>query len=431
MMSARAALFAALILRAWTFPAQAATFTLTSFADGSDAAPGNTVCGTVSGGCTLRAAIEETNALANAASNPDVINVPAGEYLLSGGVLLITDDLRIVGSREAPSIVNGQHLDGVFTVDGGRARPTVELHRLTIRNGRAPFAGGGILNQHGRVLVNSCVVQSSDAFSAGGGIYNEAGSVLELVRSSVSSNGRNLGGDIEPQRGGGIYNAGGMLIDKSTVSSNQAGRGGGIYNPAGELMMRNSTVSGNLSLIDTGGMLLGGGAVAMNNVTVAMNEGYPEYHQAFEPHPSAAGGISGPAQIRMANTIVALNTFGPPGAFPDRQDCSTAIDSLGYNLVYDTAGCTLMGDLTGNITGLDPFLMPLSPNGGPTATHAITARSAAVNAGNPNPPNGLGYACESTDQRARARGAGPGVGRCDIGAYERSAAPGGEAAGRP
>lgn len=428
------------MFRAWTtllaapifcvLPSVAATFTLTSFADGSDAAPGNSVCGTVSGVCTLRAAIEETNALASTASNPDVIHVPAGEYLLSRGVLSISDDLRVIGSREAPSIVNGQYLAGVFLVDGGRARPTVELHHLTIRNGRAAFTGGGILNQHGRVLIDACVIQSSDAFSGGGGIYNAAGSVLELVRSTVTANGRDLGGDIEPQRGGGVYNAGGMLIDQSTISANKAGRAGGIYNPAGELMMRNSTVSGNLSLIDTGGLLLGGGSVALNNVTVAMNVGYPDYHPSFKPHPSAAGGISGPAQIRMANTIVALNTFGPPGAFADRQDCSTAIDSLGYNLIADTAGCTLMGDLTGNITDVDPLLLALSANGGPTATHALTATSPAVDAGNPNPPNGLGYACEPTDQRARARGAGPGVGRCDIGAYERGGAPGGEA-GRP
>ncbi len=58
-------------------PAQAlptgATFTVNSPADVPDATPGNTVCETANGNgvCTLRAAIQEANALAGA----DIINI--------------------------------------------------------------------------------------------------------------------------------------------------------------------------------------------------------------------------------------------------------------------------------------------------------------------------------------------------------------------
>ena len=86
----------------------------------------------------------------------------------------------------------------------------------------------------------------------------------------------------------------------------------------------------------------------------------------------------------------------------------------------------LTGVQTGVITGVDPLLEPLDDNGGDTETHALPARSAAVNAGNPAVPTGVGTACESTDQRFRLRGVGPNVGRCDIGAFERNAGAGQE-----
>ena len=47
-------------------PAQAATFDVNSMADAVDANPGNTACATAGGVCTLRAAIQEANALPGA-----------------------------------------------------------------------------------------------------------------------------------------------------------------------------------------------------------------------------------------------------------------------------------------------------------------------------------------------------------------------------
>ncbi len=86
--------------------------------------------------------------------------------------------------------------------------------------------------------------------------------------------------------------------------------------------------------------------------------------------------------------------------------------------------CAIGGVLTGNILGESPVLGALQNNGGTTRTHALPADSPAVNAGNPAPPNGLLNHCERLDQRFRIRGAGPGVGRCDMGAHERNALPG-------
>jgi CSLREA domain-containing protein len=61
-----------------------ATFQVDSQADAVDDLPGDGICTTSSGACTLRAAVQETNALAG----PDVITLPAGVHVLGllGGI---------------------------------------------------------------------------------------------------------------------------------------------------------------------------------------------------------------------------------------------------------------------------------------------------------------------------------------------------------
>ena len=90
-----------------------AAFQVNSTADVVDAAPGNGICRTAAGTCTLRAAIQESNALAGA----NTINLPAGTYPLSipphpgkddaSGSLAITGPLRIFGAGTATTIVDG------------------------------------------------------------------------------------------------------------------------------------------------------------------------------------------------------------------------------------------------------------------------------------------------------------------------------------
>lgn len=397
-------------------PADGATFNVTNPADAHDLLPGNGTCSSGNSGCTLRAAIEETNALASA----DVINVPAGVYLLSLGPLEVSDDLRILGTY--PASVDGQLSSTVFIVHAPRARIHVEFHRLDIRNGNT-FAGsgGGIWNDE-LLLLNKCSIYYNRAGTGGGGIHNNSTGVLSIVRSSIFSNGHIVDESAEPQRGGGLQNSGIVYVDMSTFSTNAAARGGGIFQGSGSYMIvRNSTVSTNTGTIDTGG-ILNGGTLYLNNVTVAFNAGLTDPFHEFDE--DAAGGISG-GDIHMANTIVARNEYGPgPVGFGVNMDCTGTIDSAGYNLVEDTSACTLEGDLTGNILGEDPNLGILQLNGGDTKNHALPADSPAVNAGSPASPDGLSNHCEPADQRYRIRGVGPGVGRCDIGAYERNAMPG-------
>ena len=83
-------------------PALAAHFTVNEPTDGSDATPGDGQCATASNQCTLRAVVEEANALPDA----DVVTGPAHTYVI-GNVLEIDEDVEITGSGAGTTIVDG------------------------------------------------------------------------------------------------------------------------------------------------------------------------------------------------------------------------------------------------------------------------------------------------------------------------------------
>ncbi len=397
--------------------ATAATFVVNDADDAHDANPGNGTCdASGADGCTLRAAIEEANGRAGL----DHVLVPSGSYDLDLGTLFVSDPVRIVGPVVGTVVIDVQGGGSVFDIDGtGGIR--VELHRLTIQGGDA-MAGGGIINRGGVVLVHRTIVRGNTAFSEGAGIVNGDGGVMSIVRSHITDNGDVLAGNEIglPGRSGGIENDSDsvLFIDHSAVTGNRANRFGGMRN-LGWLIATNSTFSGNLGDVDTGG-ITNTGLAFMNNVTLYDNQ----VLNLEDNNIYTAGGLANVGLLFIGNSIIAGNTnagLNPP-------DCNGTISSVGYNLVQDTEGCTLAGSNTGVLTGVDPLLGALLPNGGDTPTHALAANSPARNAGNPAFPNGLGTACMPTDQRYRLRGVGPGVGRCDMGAYERGGAPGEEQA---
>ena len=90
--------------------------------DGVDVAHGDGVCATAAATCSLRAAVQEANALVGA----DIIVLPAGTYplTLSGpgedaaatGDLDISEDLTIDGAGAAVTIVDGRAEDRVFDI---------------------------------------------------------------------------------------------------------------------------------------------------------------------------------------------------------------------------------------------------------------------------------------------------------------------------
>jgi len=445
-------------------PAMAATFTINSTADTVDANPGNGTCETAPGNgiCTLRAAIQEANALTEAST----IDVPAGTYVLTQSTtcafhvspapynieyfqttsLCLSRNITLIGAGADTTVIDGNHLSN----DIGFAAPvmfvsfgaTVEISGVTMKRGNfsvgSLFGTGGGIRNSGTLTLADCVL--SENFTGGGGggaVYNTGD--LTVIRSTLTRNET-------PRAGGAIANfanpgyAGGIVkVSDSVISSNYGADGGGISNISGTVIITGSTISDNFA-VQAGGIsnsngsfntmtltnvtvsgnranqaggILNSSTMHLNNVTITNNTA----QWSSDPNRGIGGGLLG--VVTLQNTLIAGNFAAGNFGFPPGPDCYTgggALTSQGYNLIQNTNGCTIFGDTTGNITGQDPKLGLLTDNGGRTPTHALADSSPAIDAGNPAKPGSGGAACAALDQLGFLRPLGV---RCDIGAFER------------
>ena len=401
-------------------------FLVNSNLDTVDTTPGDGVCADAAGNCTLRAAIQETNALPGA----DTITLPADTYTLSipgidedaaeSGDLDITDDLTINGGGADTAIIDGGALDRVFDIAPGSA---TDISGVTVRNGSS--SGGGGIGNEGTLTLNNSTLSGN----TGRGISSTG--TVTINNSTASGN-----------TGRGIANAGTMTIDNSTVSGNS---GGGIFNSGsgvGTMTLVNSTVSGNTKATGNGGGIFNSGTMTVTNSTVSGNE---------TAHIEAqGGGIANSGTLTLTNSTVsgnlALTPFGGGGIFSsggtvnvkntiiagnsdllgEGPDCVGTLTSQGHNLVQAPFGCTITGDPTGNITGEDPLLGPLQDNGGPTFTHALLEESRAIDAGDDAvlaEPFLLEFDQRGPGFPRQLDGKGDGTPVVDIGAFELEAEP--------
>jgi len=451
-----AMLMALVALAGGAEPAEGASFTVDATHDAVDAAPGDGVCADAGGACTLRAAVMETNALAGA----DEISLPAGTYVLSiagadedaaaTGDLDVTDDLTITGEGRDVTIIDGAQLDRVLHLSPTSFQGVnTTISGVTIRNGRASGAelagnGGGIhaANGGGTLNVSESAIVDNAAAESGGGIDNYGSTFMTLTNSLVSGNtAREAGGILGFARiydstitnnsaefaGGGIL-AVNIEITRSTIAGNNARQGGGIWISAFRGRFDEVLIAGNTATNAGGGIHnhIGSEAVTLRNVTItgnsaplgggisnsrSYNAGSPAQLSitnatiSFNSAPIGAG-IFNDDEVRLDNTILALNAGGP--------NCSGPIVSGGHNMSNDNSCPPLNGP--GDFPNTNPRLGPLAANGGPTHTHALLAGSPAIDAAD-------NADCPATDQRGVPRpfdGNNDGSPTCDIGAFEHN-----------
>ena len=223
-----------------------------------------------------------------------------------------------------------------------------------------------------------------------------------LVEAGVNLSARNMnfiGGYAEPGVGAGgairISNGGTLALSNSCILGSSAVYGGAIYADTGTaLALTNVTITGNNAFdVGLGGGIYNSGTVTATNCTITNNTAT-----------SHGGVITTPgAPFNIRNTIIAKNFV--TSVSPDANGNFT---SQGHNLLGDATGANGF-TATGDLTGIDLFLWPLSNNGGPTLTHRLLAGSPAINAGD----NAFAPAY---DQRYLMRN-----GVSDIGAYEYDA----------
>lgn len=465
--------FSALFIFASLFAgntASAVDFNVNSTADYIDKNVGDGICEAELSGvykCTLRAAIQE----ANARPGLDHINLPTGLFLITlggptednatQGDFDLLDDVEIIGAGAADTIVDGNNIDRVFHMPDNTGQIVqVTLTGMTVQRGYAldNNGGGGGIKNHEMLTLNNVVVARSGTNHWGGGILNSG--TLVAIDSRIDQNFGFVGGGFYANGGdaylmksvisanqastwgGGFYHATGtvQLVDVQ-VLGNAANTGGGFYS-TGELTAFNVLISANTSAANGAGVYVGlkgvvklagslivanvatldGGGAAVaglfvpTNVTISGNaarNGGGIYQEDVKTDALNTTIVFNDATLTGGNIAEAKGIFNIQNSIISNAirggNCAGVIDSLGYNIDSDGT-CTLKA--VADQSNVDPLIVALADNGGPTKTHALQVGSPAIN-------NGSNTTCNSIDQRGYARTDG----LCDIGALEANSIP--------
>ncbi len=271
--------------------------------------------------------------------------------------------------------------------------------------GCAGWYGGGIWTQADLALTNCVIASCSSRVQAdAGGISSSAN--LTMLSCIVSNCSGYWGGGIE---------CGNCWITNSTFVKNSADQMGAALMLAGTNVLVGCTISGNINGVRDAAIRAS--VITMSNCTVSGNNSAGIIGTAYLDHCTIASNgatIGSPSQFGpgVSGTAYAQNTIFSGNL---ANDIVGTLNSQGYNLLNNTNGCTIAGDTTGNIYGVDPLLGPLQDNGGPTLTMALASNSPALDQGS---AGGL-----SIDQRGVHRPYDvPGISNAndgsDIGAFE-------------
>lgn len=278
---ARAALATTLVSAALTLsagPANAANFVVNSLIDDVDSTPGDATCLTAGGVCTLRAAVQEANALAGgdaiyiaAVGTIELSISGAGEDAAATGDLDITGGVTIYGSGTAETIVDAGGLDRVFHILGSAG---VAVNQMTLRKGVAT-QGGAIECETGSLNLYSALLEKNEATSGNGGAVNAGagctgfslqGLTMRKNKSAgdggavaTSTANNNSFSDLVCEKnkaggaGGAISATDAIFVYDSTFSKNQSGFNGGAISATGTLDGYNLVIDKNKATGGSGG----------------------------------------------------------------------------------------------------------------------------------------------------------------------------------
>ncbi len=315
-------------------------------------------------------AIEQTQFTNNSAKEGGALFADLGSWMSVTTSQFVGNSGSVRGGALGTYMSHVQVTNSIFrTNQGGEGgaifngtENLLEAHQLTVTDNIAQRDGGGLVNASGTLRLYDSTFTGNIAGAdragdtRGGGIISYNGQAT-IVGSTFANN--SVAGS--QSFGGGIGSAGPMSIANSTFTGNQARRGGALYINRGTTAMLNSTLSGNSA--ESGGGI----------------------HWEHD------------ATIQVRNSIIASS--------PSGQNCATfqgTLTNLENNIQFGDTSC-FVGQ-----PSVDPLLVALADNGGPTPTMALGAGSPALDVGDSR-------RCPLVDQRWALR-----AGHCDIGAYEAS-----------
>ena len=381
----------------------ATTYTVNSNADAVDQTPGDDVCATAGGVCTLRAAVQE----ANAHAGQDVVSLPSGVFVLSlvgsGEDLGATGDLDVIGELEVrgagkdATIVEGLRADRHFDVFG----VGFTLRDLTLRNG-AFSLGGSVFQQMTASMTIERVAFELNLSPTGGAVL-QADGPLTITDSTFDTNLAMTGGAVL------VAGTAAVSITNSTFTNNVAvgGIGAGVMlSNTGTATIQGCTFSGNsamaaASLLSSTNGLTVTDSIFENNVAESVAGG-PIYSGAGDAvftnvkslgnvaQDGAGGHIMTTAGVQVSGSEFSDNfAFGNYGGLVVQAVTSTVIQNTAFrrNGALNAAGGLLVAVNAGPLSLID---VEASENfamigGGlylATATHPVTfTRVRAINNG--------------------------------------------------
>ncbi len=335
---------------------------------------------------------------ASAAGSRDILLLSAGTFTESE-IYVSDKSLTIIGQGPALTIIqaaaipntasgrvfnfsNSSYLDDTF----------YSFEKVTIRNGKSTYYGGGIFVANTTLHIKNCAIESNYAttpagdydYTGGGGLYTQH-SNLDVENSTFSDN-HHVSSlmQIANKSGGGaiiFVNSNGdknLLITNTTFSNNSAGNCGGA------ILVFPSTTNNNYGIINStflGNAAGRGGAYSTN--------GQPTTNP-----------------VNFKNDIMYGNTAtdGGPQFFANN---TTSYNFTNCNLENTNDIGAAIGSYTNCQIATDPLLGSLADNGGYTKTFALLPGSPAINAGM------SGTEIPATDQRGYSNS-----GVKDIGSFE-------------
>lgn len=382
--------------------------------DAVDASPGDGLCETAALDCTLRAAVQESNAIPGRGR----ITLPAGVHTLAipgadedaavTGDLDLLDDVELVGAGRDVTIVDAAALDRAFHVPSSALDRYVRLRGLTLRNGRADTLAnpaGGLVESYGNTELEDCRVEDGIA-NFGGGIFNGRRMTISdcVIEGNVTGQ---IPGSGSPGRGGGIASGAvgrapwpvgpvELEVRDSAIVDNEANAGSGsgaevFQNDLARFV--NTTVSGLLGVQ----LFSQNSALVLEHATVV----------ASGPHAAVETVLAqAPSSVEFANVAIEGTPACDLSPLPPFQETYR-----GHNASND-ASCGFVG--ASDVTGVALGLAPLATTSGGSAAHLPTPSSPLIDAADL-------AECPFADQLGVFRpldGDADGTADCDLGAIE-------------
>lgn len=329
----------------------------------------------VGGGTSAWNSVTFSSNIASASGN--------GSYA-DGGAVSVFSGLTISGASSFSSNQAEVALGNALGADGGAVAVQV-----------GPFAFTGSAS-------NNVATTEGGAFWIDD-VASMANSLLSVNRVTAVQSANDGGGGIYVGLGGTLTVTGSTLTGNATAGSVPNTGGGGIFN-AGSASFANSTIDGNKSSVDGGGIENeAAGGFSLANVTVYQNVA------------SGAGGNLknhfADASMAIANSIFAGGSAG--GSANDVSNDGSIV-SGDYNIIQSAVeGHAPSGAVSHNLAA-DPKLAALTNNGGPTPTNADSSSSPGTAY---IPFNNCLALDVFVDQRGYLRDATVN-GYCDVGAFE-------------